>query len=104
MSRSFPSGLTTEIHAVVDRQGRPVRLGLTAGQGAVPDIPAKSNPQWRPCLSKALYRVRTQSNASSASSNTSAASPLATTSSPQILGGVKFASVRLWLRAFNRAA
>lgn len=91
-------GLTTKIHAVVDRQGLPIRLGLTAGeahdapvahdlldrlrprtivladkaydangirdlieaQGAVPNIPAKSNRRWKPCFSKTLYRERNQ--------------------------------------------
>lgn len=85
-------GLTTKIHAVVDRQGLPVRLGLTAGQaldapaalglldrleprtivlgdkaydgnairdlieaqGAVPNIPAKSNRKWALLLEDAL--------------------------------------------------
>jgi transposase len=89
-------GLTTKIHAVVDAQGLPIRLGLTAGQahdgpaalglldrldprtivladkaydadgirnlieaqGAVPNIPAKSNRKWKPCFSKVLYRER----------------------------------------------
>ena len=89
-------GLTTKIHAVVDAQGLPIRLGLTAGQahdaptalgllerlaprtivladkaydscsirdliesqGAVPNIPAKSNRKWKPCFSKTLYRQR----------------------------------------------
>jgi len=91
-------GLTTKIHAVVDRQGLPVRLSLTAGQahdapaaltlldrlepltivladkaydagairdliesqGAVPNIPAKSNRKWKPRFSKTLYRQRNQ--------------------------------------------
>jgi transposase len=91
-------GLTTKIHALVDRQGLPLRLGLTAGQahdapaalglldrleprtivladkaydgnairdlieaqGAVPNIPAKSNRKWKPCFSKTLYRERNQ--------------------------------------------
>lgn len=32
--QSFPWGLTTKIHAVVDRRGLPVRLLLTAGQAS----------------------------------------------------------------------
>jgi transposase len=109
-------GLTTKIHAVVDRQGLPLRLSLTTGQahdapaaltllnrleprtivlgdkaydgnaireliesqGAVPNIPAKSNRKWKPCFSRTLYRERN----SSASSSTSDASQPATTSSP----------------------
>ena len=86
-------GITTNIHAVVDAKGFPIRLSLTAGQahdgpaafglidprtivladkayyadgirnpievqGAVPNIPAKSNRKWKPCFCKALYRQR----------------------------------------------
>ena len=29
---------------------------LIAGQGATPNIPAKSNRKWKPCLKKRLYR------------------------------------------------
>jgi transposase len=37
-------GLTTKIHVVVDAQGRPIRLGLTAGQthdGQIADLAAR---------------------------------------------------------------
>ena len=34
MSGSFPSGLTTKIHALVDKKGRPIKLKLTAGQAS----------------------------------------------------------------------
>lgn len=33
---------------------------LIEAQGAVPNIPAKSNRKWRPCFSKTLYRERNQ--------------------------------------------
>ena len=33
---------------------------LIEAQGAVPNIPAKSNRKWKPCFSKALYRERNQ--------------------------------------------
>ena len=33
---------------------------LIAAQGAVPNIPAKSNRKWKPCYSKTLYRKRNQ--------------------------------------------
>ena len=33
---------------------------LIEGQGAVPNIPAKSNRKWKPCFSKTLYRERNQ--------------------------------------------
>jgi transposase len=89
-------GLTTKIHVVVDAQGLPVRLHLTAGQahdgpvahtmldrltpeaivladkaydaegiraliqaqGAVPNIPPKSNRRVKPDFSENLYRQR----------------------------------------------
>ena len=31
---------------------------LIESQGAVPNIPAKSNRKWKPCFSKTLYRER----------------------------------------------
>ena len=31
---------------------------LIEAQGAVPNIPAKSNRKWKPCFSKTLYRER----------------------------------------------
>ena len=31
---------------------------LIEAQGAVPNIPAKSNRKWKPCFSKTLYRQR----------------------------------------------
>ena len=33
---------------------------MIKGQGAGPNIPAKSNRKWRPCFSKTLYRERNQ--------------------------------------------
>lgn len=33
---------------------------LIEAQGAMPNIPAKSNRKWKPCFSKALYRQRNQ--------------------------------------------
>ncbi len=32
LSGSFPGGLTTKIHALVDKHGRPIKLQLTAGE------------------------------------------------------------------------
>ena len=34
MFGSFPGGLTTKIHALVDKKGRPIKLKLTAGQAS----------------------------------------------------------------------
>jgi transposase len=136
-------GLTTKIHAVVDRQGRPVRLGLTAGQahdapaalalldrleprtillgdkaydgnairnlieaqGAVPNIPAKSNRKWKPCFSKTLYRERNQ--VERFFSKLKHFRRIATRYdklADNFLAMVKLASMRLWLRAYESTA
>lgn len=136
-------GLTTKIHAVVDRQGFPLRLGLTAGQahdapaaltlldrldprtivlgdkaydgntirdliesqGAVPNIPAKSNRKWRPCFSKTLYRERNQ--VERFFSKLKHFRRIATRYdklADNFLAMVKLASCRLWLRAYESTA
>lgn len=136
-------GLTTKIHAVVDRQGLPLRLGLTAGQthdaptaltlldrldpktivlgdkaydgnairdlieaqGAVPNIPAKSNRKWRPCFSKTLYRERNQ--VERFFSKLKHFRRIATRYdklADNFLAMVKLASMRLWLRAYESTA
>ena len=136
-------GLTTKIHAVVDRQGLPLRLGLTAGQahdapaalallnrlaprtivlgdkaydgnairdliesqGAVPNIPAKSNRKWKPCFSKALYRERNQ--VERFFSKLKHFRRIATRYdklADNFLAMVKLASMRLWLRAYESTA
>ena len=139
----FRGGLTAQIHAVVDRQGLPVRLGLTAGQahdaaaartlldwlaprtivladkvydcnairdlmeaqGAVPNIPAKSNRKWRPCCSKTLYRERNQVERFFSKLNhfrriATRYDKLA----GNFLAKVKLVSLRLWLRAYEATA
>jgi transposase len=136
-------GLTTKIHAVVDRQGLPLRLGLTAGQahdapaalalldrleprtivladkaydgnairdlieaqGAVPNIPAKSNRKWKPCFSKTLYRERNQ--VERFFSKLKHFRRIATRYdklADNFLAMVKLASIRLWLRAYESTA
>ena len=136
-------GLTTKIHAVVDRQGLPLRLGLTAGQahdapaalalldrldprtivlgdkaydgnairnliesqGAVPNIPAKSNRKWRPCFSETLYRERNQ--VERFFSKLKHFRRIATRYdklADNFLAMVKLASRRLWLRAYESTA
>ncbi|UZK67719.1 IS5 family transposase [Sphingomonas sp. M1-B02] len=132
-------GLTTKIHAVVDAQGLPVRLGLTAGQahdgpaalglldrlnprtivladkayddgirnlveaqGAVPNIPAKSNRKWKPCFSKALYRERNL--VKRFFSKLKHFRRIATRYdklAENFLAMVQLASMRLWLRAYE---
>jgi transposase len=136
-------GLTTKIHAVVDRQGLPLRLGLTAGQahdapaalalldrleprtivladkaydgnairdlieaqGAVPNIPAKSNRKWKPCFSKTLYRERNQ--VERFFSKLKHFRRIATRYdklADNFLAMVELASIRLWLRAYESTA
>ena len=89
-------GRSTKVHALTDRQGRPLAFLLTPGQaadcraaehllatlhrrcivhadraydsnrirdlieeqGAVPNIPPKSNRRWKSCFSKTLYKGR----------------------------------------------
>jgi transposase len=136
-------GLTTKIHAVVDRQGLPIRLALSAGQahdapaaltlldqldprtivladkaydgnairgliegqGAVPNIPAKSNRKWRPCFSKTLYRERNR--VERFFSKLKHFRRIATRYdklADNFLAMVKLASMRLWLRAYESTA
>ncbi len=128
---------------MVDRQGLPVRLGLTAGQahdapaalalldrleprtivladkaydagsirdlieeqGAVPNIPAKSNRKWKPCFSRALYRERNQ--VERFFSKLKHFRRIATRYdklAENFLAMVKLASMRLWLRAYESTA
>jgi transposase len=136
-------GLTTKIHAVVDAQGLPIRLSLTAGQahdgpaayclldrldprtivladkaydadgirnlieaqGAVPNIPAKSNRKWKPCFSKALYRERNL--VERFFSKLKHFRRIATRYdklAENFLAMVQLASMRLWLRAYESTA
>ncbi len=136
-------GLTTKIHAVVDAQGLPIRLGLTAGQahdapaalelldrlaprtivlgdkaydangirdlieaqGAVPNIPAKSNRKWKPCFSKTLYRQRNLvERFFSKLKHFRRISTRYDKLADNFLAMVKLASMRLWLRAYESMA
>jgi len=133
-------GLTTKIHALVDAQGLPIRLSLTAGQahdappahdlldrltsgtivladkaydadgiraliegqGATPNIPAKSNRRWKPCFSKALYRERNL--VERFFSKLKHFRRIATRYdklAENFLAMVKLASIRLWLRTYE---
>ena len=76
-------GLTSKIHAVVDTNGLPVRLALTAGQehDNRANIPPGSNRNEPVCFSLYLYRVRNRSNGSSTRSNSVGGSRRATTNS-----------------------
>jgi transposase len=136
-------GLTTKIHALVDAQGLPVRLALTAGQahdgqaadalldrlptraivlgdkaydadrirdlieaqGAVPNIPAKSNRKWKPCFSKTLYRTRNL--VERFFSKLKHFRRIATRYdklADNFLAMVQLASMRLWLRTYESTA
>ena len=75
---------------------------LIESQGAVPNIPAKSNRKWKPCFSKTLYRERNQ-----VERFFSKLKPLLS----EVEGHFrriatrydKLASLRLWLRAYESA-
>jgi transposase len=136
-------GLTTKIHALVDRRSLPLRLVLTAGQahdapaalglldrleprtivladkaydgnairdlieaqGAVPNIPAKSNRKWKPCFSKTLYHERNQ--VERFFSKLKHFRRIATRYekvADNFLAMVQLASMRLWLRAYESTA
>ncbi|MDQ1159208.1 transposase [Sphingomonas sp. SORGH_AS 950] len=128
---------------VVDAQGLPIRLGLTAGQthdgqiadtlldhlgprtivladkaydadrireliqdqGATHNIPPKSNRKWKPCFSKRLYRERNLverffSKLKHFRRVATRYDKLAT----NFLAMIQFASMRLWLRAYESTA
>ncbi len=71
---------------------------LIEGQGAVPNIPARSNRKWKPCFSRTLYRERNQvecffSNLKHFRRIAARYDKLA----KKFLAMVKLASIRLWL-------
>lgn len=75
---------------------------LIEAQGAVPNIPAKSNRKWRPCFSKTLYRERNQ--VERFFSKLKHFRRIATRYdklADNFLAMVKLASMRLWLRAYE---
>lgn len=78
---------------------------LIENQGAVPNIPAKSNRKWRPCFSKTLYRERNQ--VERFFSKLKHFRRIATRYdklADNFLALVKLASMRLWLRAYESTA
>jgi transposase len=78
---------------------------LIEGQGAVPNIPAKSNRKWRPCFSNTLYRERNQ--VERFFSKLKHFRRIATRYdklAENFLAMVKLASMRLWLRANESTA
>ena len=78
---------------------------LIEAQGAVPNIPAKSNRKWKPCFSKTLYRERNQ--VERFFSKLKHFRRIATRYdklAENFLAMVKLASLRLWLRAYESTA
>lgn len=78
---------------------------LIEAQGAVPNIPVKSNCKWKPCFSKTLYRERNQ--VERFFSKLRHFRRIATRYdelAENFLAMVKLASLRLWLRAYNSRA
>ena len=78
---------------------------LIEAQGAVPNIPAKANREWRPCFSKTLYRERNQ--VERFFSKLKHFRRIATRYdklADNFLAMVKLASTRLWLRAYESTA
>ena len=78
---------------------------LIEAQGAVPNIPAKSNRKWKPCFSKTLYRERNQ--VERFFSKLKHFRRIATRYdklADNFLAMVKLASVRLWLRTYESTA
>ena len=75
---------------------------LIEGQGAVPNIPAKSNRKWKNCFSRTLYRERNQ--VERFFGKLKHFRRIATRYdklAENFLAMVKLASMRLWLRAYE---
>jgi transposase len=75
---------------------------LIEAQGAVPNIPAKSNRKWKPCFSKTLYRERNL--VERFFGKLKHFRRIATRYdklAENFLAMVKLASMRLWLRAYE---
>ena len=78
---------------------------LIESQGAVPNIPAKSNRKWKPCFSKTLYRERNQVECFfSKLKHFRRVATHYDKLAENFLAMVKLASSRLWLRANDSTA
>lgn len=78
---------------------------MIEAQGAVPNIPAKSNRKWKPCFSKVLYRERNL--VERFFSKLKHFRRIATRYdklAANFLAMVQLASMRLWLRAYESTA
>ena len=95
-------GLMDAISAAYD--GNAIR-DLIEGQGAGPNIPAKSNRKWRPCFSKTLYRERNQvERFFSKLKHFRRIAIRYDKLADNFLAMVKLASMRLWWRAYESTA
>ena len=78
---------------------------LIEAQGAVPNIPAKSNRKWKPCFSKTLYRQRNLiERFFSKLKHFRRIATRYDKLAENFLAMVKLASMRLWLRAYESTA
>jgi len=78
---------------------------LIEAQGAVPNIPAKSNRKWKPCFSKGLYRERNLvERFFSKLKHFRRVSTRYDKLAENFLAMVQIASMRLWLRVYESTA
>ena len=78
---------------------------LIEAQGAVPNIPAKSNRKWKPCFSKTLYRERNLvERFFSKLKHFRRVATRYDKLAENFLAMVKLASIRLWLRTYESTA
>jgi transposase len=78
---------------------------LIEGQGATPNIPAKSNRKWKPCFSKRLYRERNLiERFFSKLKHFRRVATRYDKLAENFLAMVQLASMRLWLRAYESTA
>ena len=78
---------------------------LIEGQGAVPNIPPRSNRKWKPCFSKVFYRERNL--VERFFSKLKHFRRIATRYdklAENFLAMIQLASMRLWLRAYESTA
>jgi transposase len=84
-----------------DYDGNAIR-DLIESQGAVPNIPTKSNRKWRPCSSKTLYRERNQIERFFGKlKHFRRIATRYDKLADNFLAMVKLASCRLWLRTYE---
>jgi transposase len=78
---------------------------LIQNQGAAPNIPPKSNRNWKPCFSKRLYRERNPiERFFSKLKHFRRVATRYDKLAANFLAMVQLASIRLWLRAYESTA